>query len=273
MKRIPLRQGLKQIFIASVAPAIIIARTLKEAEAKAQAFSFRDVGFVGNRVTTGGASSSLLGGLQVYYALSNTADASGGGMTLTNDGITTFAAGKVGNAANFVSALSQFLSRADASPFQMGSATDFTLACWIKFTNASGAQYGPAYGQFFKGYNIRTNSTGLEAYASDGTNEVRVGGVNSFNNGAWRFCLATYARAGNLIFYVDNTSEGTPASLASVGSLNEASGFQIGAVNGAGFYDGAVDECGLWNRVLSSAERACLYNSGNGTTYPFTGLC
>lgn len=35
---------------------------------------------------------------------------------------------------------------------------------------------------------------------------------------------------------------------------------------------GWVDEMGYWSRMLGSSERTELYNSGNGVTYPFTGM-
>ena len=43
---------------------------------------------------------------------------------------------------------------------------------------------------------------------------------------------------------------------------------------GAGFsayFDGLVDECGIWSRALTTDEVTSLYNSGNGFTYPFIG--
>ena len=35
------------------------------------------------------------------------------------------------------------------------------------------------------------------------------------------------------------------------------------------YWNGQVDELGFWKRVLTSSERAVLWNSGNGRTYPF----
>src|SRR5438876_10841799 len=82
------------------------------------------------------SNSTLLNGLTVYYALSNTSDATGGGLTLTNHNTVTFSAGKVGNAANFVAASSQYLSRADSAAFQMGTG-DFSVAAWVNFTSSA----------------------------------------------------------------------------------------------------------------------------------------
>ena len=35
------------------------------------------------------------------------------------------------------------------------------------------------------------------------------------------------------------------------------------------YFDGIIDELGLWKRALSAAEVAELYNAGAGKTYPF----
>lgn len=46
--------------------------------------------------------------------------------------------------------------------------------------------------------------------------------------------------------------------------------FKVVGSNGAGseYFPGTIDELGFWNRPLSDAEVASLYNSGSGVTYP-----
>ena len=46
--------------------------------------------------------------------------------------------------------------------------------------------------------------------------------------------------------------------------------FRLGAGNDSGpFYEGMIDELGIWHRYLSDGEVESLYNGGSGTTYPF----
>jgi hypothetical protein len=45
--------------------------------------------------------------------------------------------------------------------------------------------------------------------------------------------------------------------------------FSIGNFNNGQFSSANVDEVGVWNRVLTSAEVTQLYNSGAGLQYPF----
>src|SRR5204862_6616042 len=80
--------------------------------------------------------STLLNRLQVYYKLENLTDSRGNSLTLTNQGTVSFSAGKVNNAANFVSASSQYLSHADATAYRMGTG-DFSYAFWVKFTEST----------------------------------------------------------------------------------------------------------------------------------------
>jgi hypothetical protein len=217
------------------------------------------------------ATSTLLNGLQAYYALEGTTDSSGNGSTLTNHGTVTFVTGKVANAANFVSASSQYFSVADNSFFQMGTGS-LTMAAWVKSsvaTHKTICSYG-AYNS--AGYRFLYFNSELEAQASDGTHSAQPNGLPNIADGSWHFCVATFDRSGVLQPYVDNVAR-TSASLSTVtGSINTSVGFQIGADNASDLIDGMVDEVGIWNRVLTSTEITHLWNGGAGTTYPFTGL-
>jgi len=217
------------------------------------------------------AGSTLLTGLKAYYALSDLTDSSGNGLTLTNHNSVTFVTGKVGNAANFVSASSQYLSHADAAPYQMGTGS-FTVAAWIRFTSIADQQI-VGYGQDNPGYGIFQDNGGLISRISDGVNAVQAGGINHYNDGLWHLVVGVADRTNNILHcYIDNNDE-NPHSIATVtGSPNNSVGFEIGAEGLFFFLDGTVDEVGLWNRVLTSTEISHLWNGGVGTTYPFTGL-
>jgi len=71
---------------------------------------------------------------------------------------------------------------------------------------------------------------------------------------------------------------GTPATSSSSRTLSATGkdGFRIGAGEGtagsrlpSSFFDGMVDECAVWTRALTGTEITELYNSGNGSQYPF----
>jgi hypothetical protein len=225
-------------------------------------------------VSPGSQGSTLLSGLTAYYALSDLTDASRHGLTLTNHGTVTFSAGKVNNAANFVSASSQYLTHADATQFQMGTG-DFSFAFWAKFI-ISQAKSVFCYGTTgaSAGYGVDTNVGRFQGFISDGTTVKTFGQAHNFNDGNWHLCVVTCKRSGNMQMYVDNVTEGSAVNITSVtGSVNSANGFSMGGNFAGGvLFDGSIDEAGLWNRVLTSTEITHLWNGGAGTTYPFTGL-
>jgi hypothetical protein len=226
--------------------------------------------------------STLLNGLKVYYKLGDLTDSSGNSLTLTNHGGVTFTAGKVGSAANFISASSQYLSHANATPFQMGTG-DFSYAFWVKFsiTNVRSimdyGQTGNSPGYAVDCINIGGSSASFQVSVSDGSrqNYPFINTTHAWNDGNWHLLVVTCSRTGNMVAYVDNQVEGLVSTSGATGSVNSNNGwgFSVGGnYGGQNPVDGSMDEFGLWNRVLTSTEITHLWNGGAGTTYPFTGL-
>ncbi len=217
------------------------------------------------------SASSLLNGLQVYYALSDTSDATGGGLTLTNHNAVTFTAGKINNAANFASASFQYLTRADSTAFQMGTG-NITIAAWVKFTTTNTSVWFCQYGDVANGYGFSTGSVAgkLRPLIASGGNNAFFDSAHTWNDGNWHLVIVDFARGGNMTIDVDNTNDGIGTIASVSGSVNNSLGFSLGASpDGGAFVDASIDEVGLYNRILTISERASLWNSSNGTTYPF----
>jgi len=58
-------------------------------------------------------------------------------------------------------------------------------------------------------------------------------------------------------------------------SIQDSAGnFTLGAIYSGGtpegFFDGMIDEVGVWSRLLTSDEVTTLYNAGAGLSYPFS---
>ncbi len=225
--------------------------------------------FVGTCGVGGGAASTLLTGLTAYYALENANDSLGTN-NLTNHGSVAFAAGKVSNAATFVSSSSKYLECADAVAFQMGTG-NLSLALWAKFSTSSNQNICVCGNTGGRGYGIQNNAGGIVGGISDNSNNAFTTAIHSFNDNGWHLAIITCDRAGNMICYVDNTLESSVSITPVSASVSNAVGFQIGAMQASGFFDGSVDECGLWSKLLTTTERGSLWNGGTGVTYPFTG--
>ena len=195
---------------------------------------------------------ALTDNLQAFYKLSDHSDSSGNNRTLTNNGNVSFAAGKIGNAAVF-----------DGSNWLNASVsqTPSTVSCWVKSSNFDGYKNIVA---------LRDNNGNIGfLIQGQGGNNFRFysnGGNISSNatvaDDSWHNIVVTVSN-GSINIYVDGSldvtgsgdSGGITTTKLGIGSYDD------------GLYDhlnGQIDAVGIWNRALSDAEVAELYNSGTG---------
>ena len=85
------------------------------------------------------------------------------------------------------------------------------------------------------------------------------------------------ANSGTIGIQFDNTDYYTwnydYKPLGRMATSGHSADFTVGADGASGtiLNNQNLDEIGVWNRVLSDTERSMLWNSGAGTTYPFSG--
>lgn len=111
-------------------------------------------------------------------------------------------------------------------------------------------------------------------YNVDGKWRIQTSGVDdsSFNVSpswdSWQMLTVTM-NATRINLYVNGTL--TNDRISYVASTHRSGDFAIGkAASGtANYYDGGIDELGVWNRSLSHSEVSDLYNDGVGLFYPF----
>jgi hypothetical protein len=214
-----------------------------------------------------------------------------GANNLTDNNTVTQAVGKVGNAAQFTAANSEYLSRADNASLSTGD-IDFTIAAWVYMDSDTGdamniitkfnattdnREYALDYGGTANRLTFTVNSVG-----TSGNNTTVV--ANSFGTlsvGTWAFVVCWHDSVANTInIQVNNGTIDSAAT--SAGVFNGTSAFRIGS-NGNStpgqYWNGRIDEIGFWKKVLTSTERTNLYNSGNGSTFnkangnTFAALC
>jgi len=147
---------------------------------------------------------ALSDSLAAYYALENVNDSLGLN-NLTNNATATFVSGKVGNAGNFVSASSQFLSHTDTATLDMGD-IDFTITAWARLATKPAAVMG-VMGKSLatgnqRGYSIQWDNVADRfrfVMSSDGTSTNQVIVVaNNFgapSTGTYYFIAARYNAA------------------------------------------------------------------------------
>lgn len=97
---------------------------------------------------------------------------------------------------------------------------------------------------------------------------INTGGVNPLLDGEWHHVVATFTAAdetASLCIDGEEAASGASAFFSSVDEVNTAGiGRNKDTTAGGGqwFFDGTMDDFGLWNRPLSSAEVAFIYDNG-----------
>lgn len=224
------------------------------------------------------APSTLLNDLVAFWRLdeaSGTRNDSAGANHLTDNNTVTQAVGKVGNAAQFTAANSEYLSRVDNAALSMGD-IDFTIAAWV-YVDARDADRTIVAKRNTTAdlrieYLLRANSVNqFEFYISDdgGANfNVVQTATGTVVVGAWHFLVAWHEAAANTIkIQLDNA---TPISAATTLSpVDTTHPLTIGGFAGGQFWDGRGDATGIWKRALTADERTELWNGGAGVEYPF----
>lgn len=214
--------------------------------------------------------SPLLNGLVSYWSLN---EASGtrldrhGTNHLTDNNTVGQAAGKVGQAAQFVAANSEYLSISDNASLRAGN-TSFTIAAWVwadSYPNGSNTRIvaknnGPTNMCYDLSFGSFTISDASGTNAAVNNNWVQTAGI-------WRYIIAWRDRDAGSINSQINNGTVTTTNTAVIPNTSNAT-FMIGNTQVAGrYWDGRLDEVVFWRRVLTATERTWLYNSGNGRSY------
>ena len=197
-----------------------------------------------------------------------------GSNTLADNNTVLYAAGKIGNAADFERSTSEYLSIADNAALSFAD-EDFTIGAWVK-PESYNAQNAGIMGK----YSIIGGDLEYELYYSagaakfkfivsnDGTASAEaISTTGSVATGSWHFVVGWHDSVNNEIGI--QVSGGTDFTTAHTTGVNDgALNFNIGQrAGGLNYWDGLVDEAFVYGRVLTSDERTWLYNSGSGRTY------
>lgn len=177
--------------------------------------------------------------------------------------------------ARFASASTDLLSIADNPSLSMVNET-FSIAFWCRITGSTGihcplGKYNNdtdnrEYCFFFNFYS--TNTFGF-VISSDGQNPTVVDagtfGSPAVDGTQWCWVYGQFEYGVGLSISVNN---GAMDFLSHTGSLFSGnSDFQIGVMNNIRYADADIQQVGIWRKLLSSDDRAAIYNGGNGLAY------
>lgn len=229
------------------------------------------------------ASSTLLNNIVGIWHLNDTSAAASGtsvpaqvgpnGVVRTS-GTLGYSAGKLNNAANF-----------DGSdiidiPYQQSSATQYTIATWIRTTSTGNNVFvenrGTGPGRSLTlgvGTNPGGCGTGRVSFGVD-SNAIYIGKctTGTVHNGIWRHIVGTWSgtsgtavASAQFSIYVDGVAAATTNT--SVGSVNAPLTGQLNTKFGRHDpwgvnLNGDMDEVAIWTRALTATEVAQLYRRG-----------
>ncbi|KKK79029.1 hypothetical protein LCGC14_2837610 [marine sediment metagenome] len=205
-----------------------------------------------------------------------------GSNDLGDNASVTQADGKIGNAAQFTRANSEFLDIADNTDMSTGD-IDFNIGAWIWIdAKPTGG------GKFLAIANKYKSSTNQREWAlewEEDTDRINFSvspdgstsgssaliAADSFGSppiGEWIFVLAWHDAVNDTINIQINN--GPVDSLAhTLGVFDGTQAFQIGSINSLGYFDGRIDAVGWWKGALTQLERTQAYNDGSGFEPPF----
>ena len=179
----------------------------------------------------------------------------------TNNGATVNQSGKINTSYSF-DGTNDYVS-SDSNIGITGS-NSRTINIWFNKNNYSadddylinlGYNGGGSTNTFF-GFSIRSDVIYALLYANDFSTGVTP------SHSTWYMVTLTYD--GTIVrAYVNGSASGTYTGAL---STNNAPVY-LGGLNAAGFFNGKLDEAGVWSRALTSDEVTELYNSGNGWSY------
>jgi hypothetical protein len=228
---------------------------------------------------------ALTDSLVSYWELEETSGTrvdSHGSNDLTDNNTVGSATGKQGNGADFERDNSELLSITDAAQSGLDITGNMTISLWMKPETLPSTTSGSVEYYFVSRYDStsggwawrtlwQTSSTLNRVFLSTSTNGttatngiVDTSGLSSA--GVWYF-LTFVKSSTTFTMYINGSSVGTATVTSSIYNGND--NFAIGAnSNGnSGFFDGIIDEVGIWSRALTSSEVSELYNSGAGLSY------
>lgn len=216
---------------------------------------------------------ALIDNLTAYWKLdeaSGTREDAHGALDLTDVNTVGSAAGKISTAADFVAASSEYLTRGGGLTV---NGTSRSVSLWAR-PDLTGTQRGVANASSLAATPLSTGPLWLMVQRATNVWAVLHGAAYresvtpTIVAGTWYHLVYTFDSATNaVVLYINGVSRATATSAdnAIVGTHTYI---------GAGFstyFDGLLDEIGIWSRALTSDEVTELYNSGNGFAYPFIG--
>lgn len=210
-----------------------------------------------------------------YYKLDDDLDDSRSAHTATATGTTSVDPGKAGKARSF-NGSSDYLSLGNMTEFD--NAQFFTVAGWVQFSSTAQQSFVTKWGSQVSQNTFWTDFNSGKPRAAFAIGEFIVDTGSSIAGSGWHHVVWAYdgtasTNATRLRLYVDGAQRTLDFSTYTVPSKlsQTTTPVKIGSYNsGAGsgfFFNGKIDEVGLWSTALSKEMINFIYKGGTGATY------
>jgi hypothetical protein len=213
---------------------------------------------------------SLLTNLLAYFkfdeASGNALDAHGDSELVQLSGTIASTTGKINNARDFEAGDTEFFQ--DWDTLGIFGDEDFTIACWIHAESIP-ASVMDVCGNLSAndGWKLSKKSTNeIEFTVGYTSGTAQVATDSQISASTWYFIAGKHDAANNQIAVYINGTEKTASH--SLGLTEAPLPIRVGRSGSSNYWDGLIDELGIWDRVLSESELDVLYNGGAGLPYP-----
>jgi len=223
---------------------------------------FFSVDTAGNKeqVKTATYTISPASGSAAYFKFdSNFSDSGPNNLSAAGYGGAGFVPGKLNQAANF-DGVDDYVQVNDNSKINFGIGDEFTIALWLKGSNATQTQmiFSKANGS---GYQLVYNPSNQKLLF-----RINEGGIliNTYSNvtnvldGQWHHIVVGRSQGQHFI-YIDGNLDATTADTV-LPSIANSVPLYIGSEAGGSLYAGLIDEMRIYSRALSSSEVHDLFN-------------
>ena len=210
--------------------------------------------------------------LLAYYTADNTPNDALGNYngTLTNGA--TYGTGIINQGFSF-DGVNDYVDFGNNLDFD--GSTPFSISCWVNSNDVT--SFKAIVGKVSTtptGYYIATFNGKVRFYASNNgsTNWLSIENSGTVTTSSFFHVVVTYdgskSVAGTKLYVNNALNTQTLVSDTLTASISNSASFTVSSRNGASlFYDGIVDEVGIWDRELTASEVTELYNSGSGLQY------
>lgn len=217
-------------------------------------------------------SAAVFQNLLAYYTFDNSGNFgadSVGSLSLTKNGSPGATTGVVNGAISLLNNSSDSLSHADVAGLRIDGSTSFTIAGW--FLASSSGFDEILIAKNTANYQLKLNASAMSTLTftlfNTTSGSTSVTSTASVHASQWTFFAMWYDKPGNTInIYVADPFNNSMNSAAFTGTPGASanSTFVAGFSSGLSGIPVAFDAMGIWDRVVTSAELAYLYNNGSG---------